>query len=198
MKKLLLLVFLFSAAFVKGQVLVNGFKHGVHTYATWNPTDKAANITLSGGNLTAVGITSQDNVRATIAKTSGKWYWEITPSGSITSFAVGVTTGATTLTTAFTDQAGYGVNDVGQKGHAGSYIGGYTPAYSAGDVISVLLDLDGGTIVIWKNGVSYGTMYTGLSGSFYPAVQGYTILTANFGATSFSYTPPAGYNAGIY
>lgn len=49
------------------------------TYATWNPADKSADITLSLGNLKATQTTSSwDSVRSTIGKTSGKWYWEYT------------------------------------------------------------------------------------------------------------------------
>ena len=42
------------------------------TYATWNPSDKSSNITLSNGNLT-VGSTSSvtwDSIRSTIGKSS--------------------------------------------------------------------------------------------------------------------------------
>src|SRR3989344_5257710 len=51
------------------------------TFATWNPSDKSASITFSGSDLTATGPTSGStffSVRATIGKSSGKWYWEST------------------------------------------------------------------------------------------------------------------------
>ena len=49
------------------------------TYATWNPSDKGTNITLSNGNLTvAKGNAGWESVRATIGVSSGKWYWEVT------------------------------------------------------------------------------------------------------------------------
>jgi hypothetical protein len=50
------------------------------TFATWNPSDKNANVTLSGGNLTAsvASWTTHYAARATIWKSSGKWYWEVT------------------------------------------------------------------------------------------------------------------------
>lgn len=48
------------------------------TYATWNPADKGANITLSGGNLTATtSAFAWDAVRTTISKSTGKWYFEM-------------------------------------------------------------------------------------------------------------------------
>lgn len=43
---------------------------------TWNPADKAANITLSNGNLTAAGITTgaaRANVRSTTSHSSGTY-----------------------------------------------------------------------------------------------------------------------------
>jgi len=169
------------------------------TYATWNPSDKAPNVTLSNGNLTAVGLSSGDCVRATVGKSSGKWYWEVTTAGTINSFGVGVTTSGTTITIAFTDAAtGYGVIDIGWKGNNGSYTAGYTSAYSTGDIMGILLDMDAGTIEIRRNGVANSVMFSGLTGTFYPAVQGYTNLTANFGASAFTYSVPSGYNSGLY
>src|SRR5690606_11857756 len=52
----------------------------VATYATWNPLDKSSLITLSNGNLTATRSGSNGNrlVRATIANSSGKEYFEVT------------------------------------------------------------------------------------------------------------------------
>jgi hypothetical protein len=45
---------------------------------TWNPSDKNASITLSGGNLTATGGTgSWHGVRGTVSHTTGKWQFEI-------------------------------------------------------------------------------------------------------------------------
>lgn len=44
---------------------------------TWNPSDKGANVTLSGGNLTAsFGSTSPELVRSVLSLGSGKYYWE--------------------------------------------------------------------------------------------------------------------------
>lgn len=57
------------------------------TYATWNPSDKSANVTLSNGNLTATitANTAFYGARATIGKSSGKWYWEQTVSDTTSS-----------------------------------------------------------------------------------------------------------------
>lgn len=45
---------------------------------TWNPSDKDASITLSGGNLTATGtVNAWRGVRGTVSHTTGKWQFEI-------------------------------------------------------------------------------------------------------------------------
>ena len=69
------------------------------TYATWNPADKGADITLSGGNLVATH--TSDNaatVRANVGKSSGKWYWEITTTGHANQgWLFGVADGTTSI-----------------------------------------------------------------------------------------------------
>src|ERR1019366_4629393 len=56
---------------------------------TLNPSDKGAGITLSGGNLTAAGV-STNNVRSTTSKTTGKLYFEVTVNSGATGNALGV------------------------------------------------------------------------------------------------------------
>jgi hypothetical protein len=68
---------------------------------TWNPSDKSANITLSGGNLTVQASTSSDGaVRSTSSKISGKLYFEIDWTGSSgTNTGCGICTAAANLST---------------------------------------------------------------------------------------------------
>ena len=58
---------------------------------TWNPADKAASIALSGGNKTATSSVSSvhEIVRATLGRSTGKWYFEISfsPAGGATGFS---------------------------------------------------------------------------------------------------------------
>lgn len=177
------------------------------TYATWNPSDKGANITLSGSNLVATTTGSTvESVRATIGKSSGKWYWEISCTGISSNTAmIGVANSSLPVATSYTGQTadgwGYYSND-GNKYHSG---GGtpYGASYTNGDVIGVALDMNAGTLILYKNNTSQGTAYTGLSGTLYPCVSAMStvssvVYTANFGATSLTYSPPSGYNAGLY
>jgi hypothetical protein len=76
----------------------------------------------------------------------------------------------------------------------------YVASYTTGDVIGVALDLDAGTLIFYKNNVSQGTAFTGLSGNFVPAVSvttnaGANSCDVNFGQQEFKYTPPSGYKA---
>lgn len=174
------------------------------TYATFNPADTNANVTLSGGNLVASPNSgSWGTTRTTISKTSGKWYWEYTLSGASMSVMSGSALSTFVLsnplgTTVTSDAWGYFVN--GQK-YYNNVNTAYGAAYTYGDVISVLLDMDAGSIAFYKNGVAQGTAFTGLSGSMFGAVSVVTSggsVTANFGASAFNYSVPSGYNAGLY
>lgn len=89
-------------------MILNPYRYasgGGLAYATWNPSDKAADVTLAGGNLTSYngsGADGHDLVRATLGKNSGKWYFEVssqqdrgtTPADGL---MVGLTTAAQTL-----------------------------------------------------------------------------------------------------
>jgi hypothetical protein len=61
--------------------------------------------------------------------------------------------------------------------------------------------MDAGTITFYKNGVSQGAAFSGITGTVF-AAEGTTnntdACTANFGASAFSYTPPSGFSAGLF
>ena len=177
------------------------------TYATWNPADKGGNVTLSGGNLVAaVAASKNDGVRSTIGKSSGKWYWEVTFTANATG-VIGIETSAAGLAdpagAVGADAFGWGYHAPdGRKLNSGS-LAVYGASYALNDVIGIALDMDGGTITFYKNNTSQGQAYSGLSGTIFAAVSGRqavegTTATANFGATALTYTPPSGYNAGLY
>ena len=57
---------------------------GSISYATWNISDKTADVALSGGDLIATfSTTGYGGVRSTISKTTGKWYFEFVRTGTI-------------------------------------------------------------------------------------------------------------------
>jgi hypothetical protein len=173
--------------------------HGGNTidtsvFATWNPNDKGANITLSGGNLTLACSSGNNLVRATQGKSSGKWYWESTIVTVGTNPMVGIAKSSVPTSS----YPGADANGVAyQSGGNLLYNAGsnaYGASYTTGDVIGTQLDLDNGTVSFYKNNVFQGTAVTGLSGTWYPsdAGQGTSVMTVNFGATPLAYTPPNG------
>jgi SPRY domain len=187
-------------------------------FATWNPDDKTAGVTLSGGNLVAEDLIN-GMVRATVAKDTGKWYWEyeITFAGFSAADALifGTATETEMLCASCVGIYGHGIgnyNDDGTiltyKQHGGGTTN-YGSEFASGDVIGIALDLDTGTIEFFINGVSQGIAFTGITGTFCPAVCAYSILgsgvtcsvTANFGAggpDAFAHPVPDGFNPGVY
>jgi hypothetical protein len=173
-------------------------------YATWDPAAKASGITLSGGDLTALASDADVySVISTIGKSSGKWYCEVTYNTLVaaTATSIGVRLNSESLTSLVgSSTSGYGYNDVGEKKTNGvdtSY--GGTPAN--GSVIGILLNMDDGEISFRWNNNDYGVAFTGLSGTFYVGFSsgyGANQVTANFGASAFVYSVPAGYNSGLY
>lgn len=170
-------------------------------YATLNPSDKSPTITLSGNNLVALCSTSASKVRSTIGKSSGKWYWEYTVSVATGPIA-GIAKSSAPLTTyTGAEVSSWSFYSISQK-YNNATATTYGLNYNAGDVIGVALDMSGGTITFLKNGVSLGVAFSGLTGVLYASLgnSGATTptITVNFGATSFVYAPPTGFNAGLY
>ena len=174
-----------------------------NTYATFDPANTGNTITLSGGNLIATQTVGSQFARSTIGKSSGKWYWEINVTTAGSSTVCGIVNSSATQNYVGGDVNGWGYGNVGPYSyHSGSFVS-YGSTYTTGDVIGVALDMGAGTIIFYKNNVSQGTAFTGLSGTMYAAVTPNTggasgVATANFGATALTYSPPVGYNAGLY
>lgn len=179
---------------------------------TWNPSDKHANVSLTGSNLVAArggaGPNSHASVRATLGKSSGKHYFEVVvtsgqPAPYIT---IGVASASEPLNNYVGSTAtGYSYyEETGTKitNGAGTAYGAF---YTTDDVIGVAVDMDAGKIWFSKNGVWYGNpaagtgeAFSGLAGTLFPMVSVYYIstahqLTGRFRAASFGYTPPAGF-----
>jgi len=178
-------------------------------YSTWNAIDKSTAGVLTNGSLdyTYSGGAYYNGIRSTIGVSSGKWYWETTCT-AIGSGGVYAYTGIASNTFNYdgsTNVAIYAVGTYFYQGDgnkssgtgAGQSTAAYGATYTTNDVIGVALDLDAGTLTFYKNGVSQGTAYSGLSGTFFPSVA--TVLNvafaANFGQRPFAYTAPSGFKA---
>lgn len=163
---------------------------------TWEPN--TPNVTLENENLTARIDRTQTAVKATVGKSSGKWYWEVRYDQTY-----GLWTGI--------------INDNNERwlyeGRIGNlyYNPNLTHNYNGlvaqtgvnvknGDIVGMALDLENSTLIFYVNGVKingefnnipsgeyFATMYSSTGTTNYP--KG----TANFGATEFSYPIPEGY-----
>ena len=173
-------------------------------YCTWNTLDKGSSITVQNAGLQVVfPQTGTPSIRGTIGVTSGKWYWEITPESNAGVDLIGIAKAEASLSTYVGGDAnGWGYYGDGQKytnNIASSYGASYL--YANNDIIGVAFDADNGNIVFYKNNVSQGTAFTGLtSGPYFPAHGDgsnsfITSMQANFGQRPFAYTPPAGFKA---
>ena len=71
----------------------------------------------------------------------------------------------------------------------------YGAAYADGNTIGVAFDADNGTLIFYKNGVSQGTAFTGLTGTFAFACTAYATnkWIANFGQRAFAHAAPSGF-----
>jgi hypothetical protein len=175
-------------------------------YCTWNPLNKQSNLTLSNGNLdtSTPAIGTWRSVVGTVAMTSGKWYWEATAGangGGNNYSMVGI---ASTSFNALIDNAYLGsttdswsyYGNNGTKYNNSSSVS-YGASYTTNDVIGIAYDADNGTLAFYKNGVSQGTAFTGLSGAMVAGTSGYngSGMYHNFGQRPFAYTAPSGFKA---
>ncbi len=180
------------------------------TYAAWNPSDKSSTVTLSNNNLTATNSDQTLNwtgVRGDIGVSSGKWYWETTiDSADVHNYMLVGVANTSAVLSAGGDSNTFSYNSVTGKTYGPTTGTAYGASYAAGDIIGVALDMDAGTLSFYKNNVYQGPAYTGLTGTLYPFQglasdtlgAGFSQVTANFGSTSLTYSPPSGYNAGLF
>jgi hypothetical protein len=172
-------------------------------YCVLSPVDiptTGSPATLSDGNLKCVTPSSGYGfTTGTIAISSGKWYWEYVATAGSPNLSLGF--GLTTCARTYAGDTGsyiYYAGDGKTYANAGAGVT-YGSTWTTGDVIAVALDLDAGTAVFYKNNVSQGTAFTGLTGTFLPIFSDQSpsvsnTFTVNFGQRPFSYTPPTGFN----
>ena len=172
-------------------------------YCTLSPLLNPSSSTLSNGNLQiSTSSSGYGKVNGTIGVSSGKFYWEIYIDSKPRDVIVGIETPEVSSINTYTgNSAGsigwYHGGSIYENGGFTSYNGGAT--YGAGDYIGVALDMDAGTLVFYKNGVSQGTAKTGLSGTFLPSVcdgssvTGGNVYILNFGQRAFEHAAPSNF-----
>ena len=170
-------------------------------FATWNPLRKGTNVAVSEANLKAItSATVAQSVAGTIGMSSGKWYWEVINQGGFLSYTgiVDSTHDMGTYIGSSSTGSGYAYNTAGQKvGPTSGTAVSYGASYTTNDVIGIALDMDAGTLVFYKNGVSQGTAFSSITGTWFAAVSGNGVAgkggIVNFGQRPFAYTPPTGF-----
>jgi hypothetical protein len=169
-------------------------------YATFNPLVKVdSQPTLSNGNLLSTAPAGWSAAVGTIGLTSGKWYWEIV-NGNSDAF-VGICGDNATLGTVAPQSSTGTILYYGNTGNKriDTVDTAYGSAFST-QTIGVALDIDGGTIVFYRDNVSQGSISISSS-----TLNGKTIFplsnvisttaTVNFGQRPFEYTAPSGFKA---
>lgn len=154
---------------------------------------------LSNGNLTASNSASGWNHgRATLGFTTGKWYWEITPSGNA---FIGVEPTSEDIDRQYFNEgttAGMATRD-GKVWFGGSTVSTGNNDWSDNDTIGFAFDADAGRMYIYINGTYEYDYDSTMSSSAFkkPAYSVYPSwsLTFNFGENGFDETPPTGYKA---
>ena len=181
--------------------------NGRGNYATWNPLVGTHSNTYSNGNLQVATSTANaafSHQRSTFGVSSGKWYWEITCQATSSAFyVIGITADTVNPDSQYVGQGNSFSyrSDTGQKANNGTF-SAYGSTFTTGNIIGVEFDADAGTLVFYKNNVSQGTAFTGISGTYFPAVSDLdnntgrnSTFIANFGQRPFAYTPPTGFKA---
>lgn len=166
-------------------------------YCTWDPNTKGSTITLDSGNLGyTVGGATGLVCPGTIRVSSGKWFWEVTLTSGYGGIGVAKVPYTASMSYIGQDTTSWGFYSTLGKGYNNTFTSAYG-TYTTNDVIGVALDADAGSITFYKNGVSLGVAFTGMTGPYIPitSVNGAGSGMANFGQRAFAYAAPSGYKA---
>ena len=171
----------------------------VANYCVLNPLNHLGTITPSNGNLTVIGAADNAQVSGTIGMDTGKWYYEhtITAIGGEQSVGIGGSLAPYYVGGGSTQYGYYAFNGNKYNNLTNT---AYGATFTTGDVIGVAYDAGAGSLTFYKNGVSQGVAFTGITGTMYPLVAsratgGTNQSDLNFGQRPFSYTPPTGFVA---
>lgn len=181
---------------------------------TFDPANTAADITLSGGNLTATNNDgSRGGTRSIASASSGKKYCEVLVT-TVTSSAVTVfgISNASTALDAFPGSTldGFGMAFDGNGYISGASVGNIALGLTNGDRLCMAVDFTAEQIWFRKNGGDWNNLGTndpvaGTGGFDFSTINAgpyYAMLslvdlndvcTANFGGTAYAHTPPSGF-----
>ena len=189
---------------------------------TWDPDRLGVGIILLNNNLTFSqeldGSGIQHAALSTLGVTSGKYYWEISV-GEVTDVGVGTRVfcniGIAREDVTLVQRIGASARGWSYTAFTGNILHQgistiYGEAFTTGDVVMCALDMDENRVWFGKNGVwQSGDPSTGEMPAFSFDAEGQNVhaavssdntqleMTANFGATVFRFTPPAGFVPGL-
>jgi hypothetical protein len=181
---------------------------------TWNPADKSADITLSGGNLIAIGNNVSGAfgaVRAIASASSGLKYYEGMVSAT-SNPQIGVANASATLA----NFVGFDVNGTGYVHNGNVFINnsvvGAIQTFTSGDTIGIAFNLTTQKIWFRTNGGNWNNDIIGnqnpatgtggistasmAAGPYFPACGAFSNAdqwTANFGGSTFANAAPSGF-----
>jgi len=171
----------------------------VANYAVLNAVNTASN-TITDGNL-KTSFSAVGGNRSTIGMSSGKWYWEVSPTTCPSFTEIGIVSSSVAITGDISAS-----NAISYMSHTGYWwrnnVGtAYGATYTTTDVIGIAVDIDNNTITFYKNGTSQGAITSvTLNTDTWFACMGNAAASAtvgiyNFGQRPFTYTPPTGFVA---
>lgn len=184
---------------------------------TWNPSDKTASVTLSGGNLTAVTSATNQAVRAIDKQITGKFYFEVTCTTIGANFGVGLNTGQALPTAGAITGTIMIVSGGGLIYLNGVSTGITIGAVTSGSLLGIAVDITNqlawfrvGAAGNWNGNAGYapntgvgGVNFASIGGPAFPYYPYAAInntgntITANFGDTAFTGAVPAGFTSGF-
>jgi hypothetical protein len=169
-----------------------------NNFAVINPLVSATGIANANLTLTATGVALYKTATIKVP-TSGQWYWEYTAGsvGSVVGQLIGIVSIDSPAVANPVENRGYATNGVKYTNGSSS---AYGAAFTAADIIGVAYDASAGTLTFYKNGVSQGVAFSGLSAIQWNAYMQYGATGTNtghlnFGQRPFAYTPPTGFKA---
>jgi hypothetical protein len=160
---------------VGGGTLTNTEDSPSNVFATFNPLDvnKGTVTTFSNGNTTVMHNAGNNGAvtgaRSTLAYSAGKFYWEtkcIATGGDVRTGIISMSSSDyVNNTNPYSNNECYTYKQNGIKGSSGQTDVAYGATYTAGDIIGIAHDVSAGTLTFYKNGVSQGVAFSGLSTS---------------------------------
>lgn len=165
-----------------------------NVYATLNPLANFYGSSVSAGNLSFSGPSSA-MLNSTLAiPKSGKWWFEVKCSTIGNAASIGISTDA------LASHSRFYRSDTGEKVVDG-VITPYGASWGTANTMNIAVDMDAGTLALYKDGVSQGVLASDLVSSGYTWFLFVTSNAAahagsvNFGQRAFTHAPPAGYKS---